>query len=192
MKKLLASALIAGPLLMGSTTHAQVINLVTNGDFASGDFTGWTTDGGDLPSLKVITNVANIDQADSLSGFKQSVGVTPGDVYLFKFDFTAVTFGTYSFDASWAGSTVLSFSGSSGLNTGPTTYSFTSQADAASEEISFYGLGSTGVFKIDNVSVERVPGPLPLLGAVAAFAWSRKLRNRIKQAGQRDLATAPA
>lgn len=27
-----------------------------------------------------------------------------------------------------------------------------------------------------------VPGPLPILGAAAAFAWSRKLRNRLKPA----------
>ena len=29
----------------------------------------------------------------------------------------------------------------------------------------------------------QAPGPLPLLGAGAAFAWSRKLRNRVKLAG---------
>jgi hypothetical protein len=27
----------------------------------------------------------------------------------------------------------------------------------------------------------NVPGPLPVLGAVAAFGWSRKLRQRIKE-----------
>ena len=29
-------------------------------------------------------------------------------------------------------------------------------------------------------NVEDVPGPLPIVGAAAAFAWSRKLRNRLK------------
>lgn len=29
---------------------------------------------------------------------------------------------------------------------------------------------------------QHVPGPLPILGVVAAFGWSRKLRNRIKAA----------
>jgi hypothetical protein len=32
----------------------------------------------------------------------------------------------------------------------------------------------------------QVPGPLPLLGAGAAFGWSRKLRNRVKLAGNKS------
>lgn len=39
----------------------------------------------------------------------------------------------------------------------------------------------TAVISNFKVSAEyEVPGPLPLAGAVAAFAWSRKLRNRLK------------
>jgi hypothetical protein len=30
---------------------------------------------------------------------------------------------------------------------------------------------------------EAVPGPLPLVGAAAAFGWSRRLRKRVKVAG---------
>lgn len=30
----------------------------------------------------------------------------------------------------------------------------------------------------------EVPGPLPLLGAGAAFAWSRKLRSRVNPTAQ--------
>lgn len=32
----------------------------------------------------------------------------------------------------------------------------------------------------DSVTPVRIPGPLPLLGAAAAFGWSRKLRRRVK------------
>ena len=35
-------------------------------------------------------------------------------------------------------------------------------------------------FTQGDTSDERVPGPLPLLGAGAAFGFSRKLRSRIK------------
>jgi len=42
------------------------------------------------------------------------------------------------------------------------------------------GIG-TGVISNFKVAAEyEVPGPLPLAGAAAAFAWSRKLRNRLK------------
>ncbi len=46
--------------------------------------------------------------------------------------------------------------------------------------------GSRGVFTGTNsyvqVPTDQVPGPLPLLGAAAAFGFSRKMRNRVKAA----------
>lgn len=41
--------------------------------------------------------------------------------------------------------------------------------------------GQMNVFT-DSVSQRQAPGPLPILGAGAAFGFSRKLRNRIKSA----------
>lgn len=44
--------------------------------------------------------------------------------------------------------------------------------------------GATGTFGISSEGsdpvIEAVPGPLPILGAAAAFGYSRKLRKRIK------------
>ncbi|MEB3335489.1 MAG: hypothetical protein VKP70_10955, partial [Cyanobacteriota bacterium] len=42
--------------------------------------------------------------------------------------------------------------------------------------------GLDGVNAITQ-TVSQVPGPLPILGAGAAFGFSRKLRARIKSAG---------
>jgi hypothetical protein len=42
------------------------------------------------------------------------------------------------------------------------------------------GTGTITDFKF--VAEYDVPGPLPIVGAAAAFAWSRKLRNRLKSA----------
>jgi len=39
--------------------------------------------------------------------------------------------------------------------------------------------GSTSGFRINNLNVEVVPGPLPILGAGAAFSLSRRLRRRV-------------
>ena len=36
-----------------------------------------------------------------------------------------------------------------------------------------------GAVRISDLQVEEVPGPLPLLGAASAFAYSRKLRKKI-------------
>jgi hypothetical protein len=42
--------------------------------------------------------------------------------------------------------------------------------------------GNAAIDKITNTYNSEVPGPLPILGAGAAFGFSRKLRNRIKAA----------
>ena len=41
--------------------------------------------------------------------------------------------------------------------------------------------GQAGSFRINNLMVEEVPGPLPLLGFAGALGWSRKLRNKISK-----------
>jgi hypothetical protein len=43
--------------------------------------------------------------------------------------------------------------------------------------------GNTYAFFNANASFASVPGPLPILGAAAAFGWTRKLRRRIKISG---------
>jgi len=35
-------------------------------------------------------------------------------------------------------------------------------------------------YRISSMAVEEVPGPLPVLGAIAAFTYSRKLRQKLK------------
>lgn len=43
-----------------------------------------------------------------------------------------------------------------------------------------YGLQTRFNYTYDLGPAQSVPGPLPLFGAAAAFGYSRKLRNRIK------------
>lgn len=38
-----------------------------------------------------------------------------------------------------------------------------------------------GLVQFNQFTVEYVPGPMPLVGAAAAFSWSRRLRNRIRR-----------
>lgn len=77
------------------------------------------------------------------------------------------------------GGTVVSLNGANSSSyfysptiTGPVTFS--SSITVASGRLDII---------TDSLVQQPVPGPLPLLGAGAAFGFSRKLRNRIKQAG---------
>ncbi len=66
--------------------------------------------------------------------------------------------------------------------------------------LSFLAIGTNGVppyLLLDGISLTAndptppsptaVPGPLPLLGVAGAFAWSGKLRRRVKSEASRQL-----
>jgi hypothetical protein len=38
---------------------------------------------------------------------------------------------------------------------------------------------TSAAFRITNFAVQEVPGPLPVIGALSAFAWSRNLKKKI-------------
>ena len=51
--------------------------------------------------------------------------------------------------------------------------------------VTYYASGTAQLTSIlDSYQTQPVPGPLPLLGAGAAFGFSRKLRGRIKGSQQ--------
>ncbi len=107
-------------------------------------------------------------------------------VYLRQFDIAglaAITGGSISFDSE-----LFNFTAN-----GTQTFVKPFLASAGSKifvTTTGVPVGSSGVFRINNLQVElapevglapetSVPGPLPLLGVGAAFAYSRKLRTRI-------------
>jgi MYXO-CTERM domain-containing protein len=67
----------------------------------------------------------------------------------------------------------------------PYSGTFTAASSSTSLKFLFKTDESAGILALDNVVVNAtgssaaVPGPLPLLGAGAAFGWSRRLRKRI-------------
>jgi hypothetical protein len=52
---------------------------------------------------------------------------------------------------------------------------------SASQPLFFTGEGLNTATRLNNFTFEEVPGPLPVLGAAAAFGASRRIRKKIKQ-----------
>jgi hypothetical protein len=48
--------------------------------------------------------------------------------------------------------------------------------------VQFNGITSPVLFNVNSIRLQAAPAPLPLIGALSAFAYTRKLRNRIKTA----------
>lgn len=206
MRKVLIGAALVAPLVLVAPVQAQVINLVDNANF-SADFVadpdlGWVKTG-DPSTVSIVGGVANVSAIGTAAGFRQNIPTTPGDLYSVSFLFAgALAVAPYTAEVKFGGNTVYSVSNSPNplQNIGlglPQTYtaSFWAVNPTTLLEFSAFSASAspfTASFQFDDVSVERVPGPLPLLGAVAAFAWSRKLRARIKDARQQGAEMSPA
>ena len=87
----------------------------------------------------------------------------------------AVTFGILQGSSDFPETLV-----STSVNTGVASYALFDFDDVSTSGSRYIIDNFTGEFGSTESPIHSVPGPLPLLGAGAAFLSSRKLRKRIK------------
>jgi hypothetical protein len=188
MLKLRTAALTAA-LLLSSSVFADT-NLVTNGDFETGDLTGWTNNdpaldvnyavvsdvyAGILPSAHdgyVYVN-GTTDHQDVLS---QLVTTIPGAVYTLQFDLQRYQYyGTGNqITVTFAGQTVMD---STDVNDDWTTHPFTGLKASGTSSLLTFAIRNGGDYtQLDNVSVimTAVPEPsiaLMMLGGLVLVAY---------------------
>ncbi|MFZ0914353.1 MAG: PEP-CTERM sorting domain-containing protein [Candidatus Korobacteraceae bacterium] len=179
-KALLVVAALVAVLLVGAPT-AFATNLLTNGSFETGDFTGWT-EGGNFQFTQVVSGsfyaysgaedgqfYATLGPVGSDGTLSQSFSDTAGTHYTFSFWFASVGDNPSDFSASWDGTTVLSLTNP---NTGAawSQFSFT-ETGTGSDTIQFAFRDDAEYLALDNVSVSPVvpsapePSSLLLLGS---------------------------
>jgi len=162
-------------LVCAPASFAQ--NLLTNGSFETGDFTGWTTGGNftdtgvtsgafyDYTGAEDGTYYAYLGPVSTPGTLSQTFTDTAGGQYVFSFWFASVGDNPSSFSAMWDGTTVLSLTNP---NTGSswTQYSF-AETGTGSDSITFTFRDDPGYMALDNVSVtptgQTVPEPSSLL-----------------------------
>lgn len=132
------------------------------------------------------------------SGQQRSIDLSfDRDVQLISYQYGLLTLGTQSVNPTvvWtnqARPALESTEGLGGKSVG-TSYDFVTQLTLkAFQTINIAGFGGDrrgpatqvrlGQLVVQEVPPSNVPGPLPLLGAGAAFGWSRRLRSRVSSA----------
>lgn len=163
---LVICALAFAVTLAAPKTYAQ--NLLQNGSFETGDFTGWST-GGNFEDTFVETGsfyqysgaqdgsfYAAMGPVGSDGTLSQTFADTAGATYTFSFWLNAVGDDPSDFSASWDGNTLMS---TSDPNTGGTwtLESFTATG-TGSDTISFAFRDDPGYIALDNASVSQSGG----------------------------------
>ncbi|TMH34850.1 MAG: PEP-CTERM sorting domain-containing protein [Betaproteobacteria bacterium] len=181
----LGMAAIAAAFAVVLCAPAQALNLVTNGSFETGSFSGWTQVGntgfsgvqcpGPGPTVADGNCSAFFGPVGSTGGISQTLSLVVGNHYLLTFAWRPDGGTPSSFSASIGGATVVNVSNppASGFQ----TVSFGIVATAANESLTFLFRDDPGFMFLDAVSV-GVPEPAStgLLGIalVAMFAGLRR------------------
>ncbi|NTU43351.1 MAG: PEP-CTERM sorting domain-containing protein [Nitrospirales bacterium] len=155
--------ILASTLLI---VQCAAANMVTNGGFETGDFTGWTiTPAASGSFLDVDSNWPHSGvygaffgaydyQDDSIS---QTISTVPGQSYTFDFWISNLEYGNDHFQAFWDGASVLDLFDSPAFDY--TYYSFIETASGPSTTIQFSSYDIVYYYDLDDVSVNPVPEP---------------------------------
>ena len=178
-------------LLLGaySPSTSQAANLVQNGGFESGDFTGWTNTGN-----TGFTTVANwaphsgtfsawIGPTGSNGFISQGLATTTGQSYTVSFWLANYVSGTTEdpneFRLYWAGVEIFNLVNAPSFDF--TQYSFVAQATSSWTILTMGFRNDIDLFNLDDVDVSPVPipGAVWLLGSgiVGLIGLKRRMRK---------------
>ena len=156
------------------------VNLVANGNFATGDFTGWTL-GGNYTSTTygseiVIategtggsTYAADMGSMGADGTLSQTIATTPGQTYALSFWLQNLGSGGNDFSATWNGQNLVSLTNTA--QSGYTQYTYTVTATGSTSALQFSAANGPSHWDLDNISLTASgtpPATTPVINAIA-------------------------
>ena len=152
------------PTVTGITTSpATGDSLVTNGNFATDSFSGWTLGGNYAPlsygpQVFIDTNAeggstyaAGMGSVGSDGALSQTIATTAGQTYRLSFWLQNEASGANDFKAIWNGQTLLSLANAA--QSGYTQYNYTVTATGSSSTLQFSARNDPSHWDLDNISL---------------------------------------
>ena len=181
MIKLVRIALAFSIFAFGTVGIAHAgSNLVNNGSFETGDFTGWTVSGD--TSFVGVCDVSNCPGFTPQDGnfaayfgpvgdtatISQTIATTPGDEYSLSFYLANPVGGTPNFFNVTFGNSSFSFS-NFGVAFGWQQFTLTTLATSDQTQLSFTFRNDPSYWFLDNVNVQQSGGTVPEPGTLVLF-----------------------
>jgi hypothetical protein len=168
LNECIRAAVLAGGLV-GLAGSARA-DLVTNGNFATDSYFGWSLSGDDTEfyiSGSPGNYAAALTTSTALGNLSQSLATVTDQQYTVSFELAGDGATPNSFTASLGGTTLLSLTNVPDTLPSFTTYTFQYTASASTSLLSFGVLDNPGYLYLAEVSVvpsSSVPEPATILG----------------------------
>lgn len=177
-------------VLVGVATLALAVgsakaNLIVNGDFETGGFSGWTLSGNTSEAADTFvgidtvnggTHSADLGAEGGLGYLEQKVAVTPGDTYFLSFDLQNDGGTPNQFQLEVDGNLKFILVDAGAFGYGTHTLKFKSTGSTA--DIKFGFQNDWAYYHLDNVSLVPEPASLAVVGLAAATGLLTARRRR--------------
>ncbi len=203
----LTNVLVVTNDVSGVVQHRQIVLLIGNGGFETGDFHGWNfaadtnvnyVDSIDSTQLLGSSAIPGVDdsafvhsgvygaafgQNTTLGSLSVAVPTVPGRLYKVSFWLANPADGTPNeFDATWDGSKLYSIADAGSF--GWTNLQFTVSAPGTSSRLQFQFQNDQNAFALDDVSVEQLTIPsfssIQLSGTLVTLEWQLETGMRVQ------------